>query len=159
MTGDRADEARDWLLSAIARGERWSSAMPPDLNATTVALTAEPESVKEARELTRSTLRRWGLSPMYDDIGLVVSELVTNALRHAVNCDQDDKPIRFSLLRTGNQITCAVTDPSDEVPVAREPDFASQTGRGLHLVEAFSQSWSWAPLSGHGKVVWAIFLT
>jgi anti-sigma regulatory factor (Ser/Thr protein kinase) len=163
MTGERVDEAQEWL-SAIAHGERWrdraDSSAHSAPHAMTVGLAAVPESVKEARDFALTALRAWGLGGMYDDVRLVVSELVTNALRYAPGLPDgvEGMPIRLSLLRTGGRLTCAVTDPSDQIPVHREPDFASQTGRGLHLVEAFSHSWNWVPLSGHGKVVWACFL-
>ncbi len=129
-------------------------------NAASCALPARYEAVREALRFTRGTLEQWGVGDRFDDICLVVSELVTNALRHAsraVGDTGDGTPIRLSLLRTGGRLTCAVTDAGDEIPVQREPDYAAQTGRGLHLVEAFSDSWSWSPLSGRGKVVWACF--
>jgi anti-sigma regulatory factor (Ser/Thr protein kinase) len=168
MTGERpgeaVDEAQEWL-STIAQGERWHdhrpASPPPAPKAMSVGLSAVPESVKEARDFARSVLLSWGLAGMYDDVRLVVSELVTNALRYAAAYAADrsgDTPIRLSLLRTGGRLTCAVTDPCDQIPVRREPDWVAQSGRGLHLVEAFSHSWNWAPLSSHGKVVWACFL-
>jgi anti-sigma regulatory factor (Ser/Thr protein kinase) len=104
-------------------------------------------------------LYSWDLAGMFDDVRLVVSELVTNALRYSTGYPAcGNTPIRLSLLRTGGRLTCAVTDPCDQIPVHRDPDSASQSGRGLHLVEAFSHSWNWAPLASQGKVVWACFL-
>jgi anti-sigma regulatory factor (Ser/Thr protein kinase) len=163
MTGESVDEAHEWLLSAIAGGGPWSDRVVPPvragLNSRTRDLAATPESVREAREFTRDGLAVWGLVDMYDDVGLIVSELVTNALRHAVGGSYapGDTPIRLGLLRTGGRLTCAVADPSDDVPMQGEADFISQSGRGLHLVAAFSDTWSWTPLYGHGKVVWASF--
>jgi anti-sigma regulatory factor (Ser/Thr protein kinase) len=162
MTGERVDEAQEWL-SAIARGERWydprTSSMSAASRTLTVGLTALPESVKQARDFARTALCAWGLGDLYDDVRLVVSELVTNAMRHGseVPDGSGDPTIQLSMLSAGGRLTCAVTDPSDLIPVHREPDFASQTGRGLQLVEAFSDSWDWVPLSGHGKIVWACF--
>ena len=46
-----------------------------------------PESVGEARRFTRETLQRWGLAELFDDVALVASELVTNALRHGVGAE------------------------------------------------------------------------
>jgi anti-sigma regulatory factor (Ser/Thr protein kinase) len=161
-TGETVDEAHEWL-STITQGERWRdhhhSQFPSVPQAQSVRLAAVPESVREARDFARTVLYSWNLAGMYDDVRLVVSELVTNALRYAVGFSaHSDPPIRLSLLRTTGRLTCAVTDPCDQIPVCREPDFAAQSGRGLHLVEAFSDSWNWAPLSSHGKVVWACFL-
>jgi anti-sigma regulatory factor (Ser/Thr protein kinase) len=161
-TGETVDEAQEWL-STIAQGERLrdhtTASLRSALQTRSVGLAAVPESVKESRDFVRGALSSWSLTGMYDDVRLVVSELVTNALRYAAGYPaQGDPPIRLSLLRTSGRLTCAVTDPCDQIPVCREPDFASQSGRGLHLVEAFSDSWNWAPLSSHGKVVWACFL-
>jgi anti-sigma regulatory factor (Ser/Thr protein kinase) len=167
MTGDKWEtvaEAQEWL-STISQGERWhdhrgaSARFGPQT--MSVGLPAVWESVKEARDFAHEVLLSWALPRMYEDVRLVVSELVTNALRHAARYSVErhgSTPIRLSLLRTGGRLTCAVTDPGDQIPVRREPDQVSQSGRGLHLVEAFSDSWNWAPLAGHGKVVWACFL-
>jgi anti-sigma regulatory factor (Ser/Thr protein kinase) len=168
MTGERAgetvDEAQEWL-STISQGERWHDHRTPSVRSASqtmsMGLPAVAESVKVARDFAQSVLLSWGLVAMYDEVRLVVSELVTNALRHAGEYPverYDNAPIRLSLLRTGGRLTCAVTDPGDQIPVRGEPDRVSQGGRGLHLVEAFSDSWNWAPLSSHGKVVWACFL-
>jgi anti-sigma regulatory factor (Ser/Thr protein kinase) len=158
MTGENADEAYDRLLSVIAYGAQ-GPGLPMRLDSNTLGLPAVPESVKAARDFAGARLRAWGLSAMFEDVGLVVSELVTNALRYASlpPVDAWETPFRLSLLRTGLQLTCAVTDPSDEVPVLRKPDFVAQTGRGLHLVEAFSDSWNWMALGDRGKIVWACF--
>lgn len=53
-------------------------------NGATCELPAALESVREARQFTRSTLQRWDLSGLRDSMELVASELVTNALRYAV---------------------------------------------------------------------------
>lgn len=159
--GETVGEAQDWL-STIAQGERWHDHHAGSLRTApqtrSVRLAAVPESVKEARDFALGVLGSWGLSGLDDEVRLVVSELVTNALRYSTGSAVGSAPIRLSLLRTGGRLTCAVADPCDRIPVHREPDSASQNGRGLHLVEAFSDSWNWAPLSSRGKVVWACFL-
>jgi anti-sigma regulatory factor (Ser/Thr protein kinase) len=160
-TGETVGEAQEWL-STIAQGECWhdhrAGSIPPTPQTRSVGLAAVPESVKEARDFALGVLGSWGLSGLDDEVRLVVSELVTNALRYSTGYAVGGAPIKLSLLRTGGRLTCAVADPCDKIPVHREPDSASQNGRGLHLVEAFSDSWNWAPLSGRGKVVWACFL-
>lgn len=168
MTGERTGEAvgdaQEWL-SVITQGERWhdhcQTSLRPAPPTMSLGLAAVPESVRDAREFARTVLGSWGLVRLYDDVGLVVSELVTNAMRYSTGVPAEHfggTPIGLSLLRTGSQLTCAVTDPCDQIPMHREPDFSAQCGRGLHLVEAFSHSWNWAPLSSQGKVVWACFL-
>ncbi len=163
MTGERVDDAQQWLLSAIAQGERWAGPIDPvpgGADSKTLALEPTPESVRQAREFTRDGLVAWGLAAMFDDVGLVVSELVTNALRHAFTDDTRGKPdalITLGLLRAEGRLTCAVSDPGAGTPVQGDVGSAAQGGRGLHLVDAFSDSWNWAPLYDHGKIVWACF--
>ncbi|MFI8926846.1 ATP-binding protein [Streptomyces sp. NPDC053474] len=143
-------------------------------SAASCALPARYEAVGSARRFTRETLTSWELDDRFDDIALVVSELVTNALRHALPGDRthtevhcvvgEDSPVRLHMMRWTSRLVCAVRDPSDDGPVARETgdaldDFASESGRGLFLVDSFSDGWGWHPLAGalSGKVVWALF--
>ncbi|MGD3106594.1 ATP-binding protein [Streptomyces sp. YGL11-2] len=135
------------------------------------------ESVGGARKFTRETLCGWDLEDLFDGVALVVSELVTNALRHAVlaapgrtpefgseyaeytEYTDTVPPARLHLMRWSSRLVCAVRDPSDASPEAGEADSAAESGRGLYLVDSFSDSWGWHRLSGaqHGKVVWALF--
>ena len=164
-----------------------SPALATDPDVVNCALAPRLESVRTAREFTKLTLNRWGLGDLFDDIALVTSELVTNALRHALaaasvpeqrtsawgkrgvsspgpitqkfggDTPQSPTPlIRLSLVRRSPQVVCAVSDPSSSGPVTREPDWVAESGRGLHLVDSFSQSWGWHPVAA-GKVVWALF--
>ncbi|MGW6056883.1 ATP-binding protein [Streptomyces sp. NPDC055189] len=133
-------------------------------SAASCSLPARYEAVGSARQFTRTTLSQWGLDERFDDVALVVSELVTNALRHALPSDtprDQGPPVRLHLMRWTSRLVCAVRDPSDESPVARETDddFSAESGRGLFLVDSFSDSWGWHPLAGalRGKVVWALF--
>ncbi|MEV0089972.1 ATP-binding protein [Streptomyces sp. NPDC050738] len=129
------------------------------------ALPTRYEAVGGARQFTKSTLAGWDLSERFDDVALVVSELVTNALRHALPADTPredcgEPPVRLHLMRWTSRLVCAVRDPSHASPEPRESgDFAAESGRGLFLVEAFADSWGWHPLAGslRGKVVWALF--
>ncbi|MFF8975287.1 ATP-binding protein [Streptomyces cellulosae] len=138
-------------------------------DAASCALHARYEAVREARKFTRSTLDQWHLGERFDDVCLVVSELVTNALRHALPANTPrlaapERPVRLHLMRWTERLVCAVRDPSDEGPVARDAedlsdDCSAESGRGLFLVDSFSDSWGWHPLAGAlgGKVVWALF--
>ncbi|MFF4651639.1 ATP-binding protein [Streptomyces sp. NPDC001380] len=148
-------------------------AVTADPDVVTCTLTPRYESVGTARDFTRSSLQRWGLGELFDDVALVASELVTNALRHALRLRAAEAaaplpqqarqgadghlPIRISLVHRAPQVVCAVSDPSSAGPVTREADYIAESGRGLHLVDSFSRSWGWHPLAGAGKVVWALF--
>lgn len=140
----------------------------------TCALSAHYEAVRVARDFTETTLSSWQLPRRCDDVTLVVSELVTNALRHAMPTspghNEIDIPVRLHLMRWASRLVCAVRDPSQEAPVsegtaagfpglADYADDQAESGRGLFLVEAFSDSWGWEAVSGSsaGKVVWALF--
>jgi len=141
----------------------WQGVLAPERLAAghgaTCELPAALESVREARHFTRTTLQRWDLSALLDSMELVASELVTNALRYAVPVGTPGSPVRLSLVRWTSRVVCAVRDPSGVAPITKDPDFVAETGRGLHLVDSFSENWGWHPLSGTGKVVWALFLT
>ncbi|MQA87486.1 MAG: ATP-binding protein [Streptosporangiales bacterium] len=126
------------------------------------ALPPEPGSAKAARDFTRATLLGWSLEELLDDAAVAVSELVTNALRHAAPCTPgfaQNRPIRLGLLLRGPRFLCAVADPSNHVPAPRVPDDVAEAGRGLHVVASLSDAWGWAPVDRFGKVVWAMFST
>ncbi|MFI6147277.1 ATP-binding protein [Streptomyces sp. NPDC051109] len=146
------------------------------------ALPARFEAVRGARSFTRSTLSQWGLDERFDDVALVVSELVTNALRHALPEDagvgggpgpgcgsgsgEPEPTVRLHLMRWSTRLVCAVRDPSEDrpggsfAPERTQENCDLESGRGLFLVDAYSDSWGWHPLAGRltGKVVWALFM-
>ncbi len=127
---------------------------------TTRALGAEPGSVHAARDFTVATLRRWGTAERSQDIAVVVSELLTNALRHALPGAGDTRPRRpiwLGLLQPGPCVLCAVADPSKAAPSLRVPGSLAETGRGLPIICALSDQWGYTTLSDTGKVVWAVF--
>ena len=126
----------------------------------TRALGANPGSVRAARDFTVATLPRWGMAERSPDIAIVVSELLTNALRHARPGSGDTRPrqpIRLGLLQPGPCVLCAVDDPSEAAPAPRAPGSLAETGRGLHIIRALSDQWGCTTPSETGKVVWALF--
>lgn len=127
-----------------------------------LALTPDPQPAKAARRFTRATLSRWGLDPLADDAEVIVAELVANALCHASSAadvrppDRSRGRIGLRLFRRAGEVMCAVLDPSDTAPVLRAPNYETECGRGLQLVDALCDVWGWSPVVGRGKAVWAI---
>jgi hypothetical protein len=119
-------------------------------------LPGEIESPKIARNVTKDTLDAWRLDAVYEDAAIVVSELVTNAIRYGLRRPAQDV-LRLILMRYECGLVCMVTDPADNAPRMLEPDYIAETGRGLHIIEAMSRAWGWTPLLGGGKAVWAAF--
>lgn len=119
-------------------------------------LPPEVESPKLARHATRTALSAWSLTRFYDDTAIVVSELVTNAIRHGMRQGAEGV-LRLVLVRYRSHLVCMVTDPADDAPTMREPDYVNESGRGLHIIEAMSRAWGWTPMLGGGKAVWAAF--
>ncbi len=121
-------------------------------------LPGEVESPGIARHVTKATLSEWSLNELYEDAAVVVSELVTNAIRYGLRCHSQEV-MRLVLVRYERRLVCMVTDPADNAPRVLEPDYVAETGRGLHIIEAISRAWGWTPLLGGGKAVWAMFST
>jgi hypothetical protein len=125
----------------------------------TQTLGADLGSVRVVRDFSVATLRRWGIAERSQDIAIVVSELLTNALRHGLPGSGEGRrrrPIRFGLLQPGSCVLCAVTDPSRAAPVMQTRGSLAETGRGLHIVCELSDQWGFT-FSDTGKVVWAKF--
>jgi anti-sigma regulatory factor (Ser/Thr protein kinase) len=127
--------------------------------AATCTLPPGAESVKAGRDFTRATLRDWGMSALTDLAELVVSELVTNALRHGIPTARKlgEQPcVRLRLLAQAPFVMCMVADPERSIPMLKDSDPAAESGRGLTVVEACSVRWGWHLLDEGGKVVWAL---
>ncbi|MEU9607319.1 ATP-binding protein [Streptomyces sp. NPDC048057] len=112
----------------------------------------------QARRFVASTLSGWALDRLVPDAELVVSELVTNAVQHALDptaWETGDYPVWLGIFLNPGDLVCAVTDPSSRPPCLRAPDDCALGGRGLALIEALSTSWSWELTPPRGKTVWA----
>ncbi|MGW6460762.1 SpoIIE family protein phosphatase [Streptomyces sp. NPDC055078] len=108
----------------------------------------EPEDAApgRARRLARRALSRWGLEELSDAVELLVSEVVTNAVRYA------ERPVTLRLLRT-DVLRCEVGDDSPQLPRQRRARDTDEGGRGLFLVNRLARRWGATRLSS-GKVVW-----
>ncbi|MFB7357824.1 SpoIIE family protein phosphatase [Streptomyces gardneri] len=110
------------------------------------SLPREPRSVGRARELARTQLKAWDLEPLVDTVELLVSELVTNALRYG------EGEIRLRLLRD-RTLVCEVWDAGLVQPRRRRARDTDEGGRGLQLVGLLSSSWG-SRRTPRGKTVW-----
>ncbi len=148
----------NWPLSRKPAGPMGWTCLP---RISTRTLCADARSVRAARDFTVATLLRWGTAERCDDISVVVSELLTNALRHALPpapCQIVPRgPIRLGLLQPGHCVLCAVADPSPRVPAPKELCSLTETGRGLHVIGALADLWGCTTPGDTGKVVWAVF--
>jgi Histidine kinase-like ATPase domain len=148
----------DWPLGRGHAAVRW--ACFPEIGSAAPGV--RPGQVRSARHFTVSTLQRWGAAERCDDIAVVVSELLANALRHArpaAACPRAGWPVQLGLLQRGRCVTCAVADPSRAAPVPREPEHLGESGRGLHVIAALSDRWGFITAGDGGKVIWALFST
>lgn len=112
---------------------------------------AHPGAVGTARALVRDALRIWGMESVGDTTVLLVSELVTNALRHAGG------PIgvrmRSSRERDHTLLLVEVSDPLRDPPCERVAAPEDEGGRGLQLVACVAYRWG-TRRGRAGKTVW-----
>lgn len=111
-------------------------------------LSADLASVPRARRFADEALRRWNCADVLDTVSLLVTELVTNAIRHAGSAE--DVKVRLF----ADTIRLEVSDPSPALPHRGDASPDAESGRGLLLVEAMSTDWGAEWTSG-GKRVWA----
>jgi serine phosphatase RsbU (regulator of sigma subunit)/anti-sigma regulatory factor (Ser/Thr protein kinase) len=142
LAGVYADEHRDDIAVLMARLRR----LPPD-RIVTWALPSELTSASRARSVIRRPLRRWGLADLLPTAELLVSELVTNAVRYAQG------KIELRLVRENDVLFCEVLDESAALPRLRHPDDSDERGRGLQVVSQLAHRWG-ARRAASGKVVW-----
>ncbi|WP_093799284.1 SpoIIE family protein phosphatase [Streptomyces sp. Wb2n-11] len=135
--GDRDDDIA--LLAA-----RFDGIAPSDV--AYWFLEPEEQAPGRARRLARRALVRWGLEELSDSVELLVSEVVTNAVRYA------ERPVTLRLLRT-DVLRCEVGDDSPQLPRQRRARETDEGGRGLFLVNRLARRWGATRLSS-GKVVW-----
>ncbi|MEY9941477.1 SpoIIE family protein phosphatase [Streptacidiphilus sp. MAP5-3] len=105
------------------------------------------ESVSLARRAAVGQLDRWGLSDLAFSTELVVSELVTNALRYAGG------PIGLRLVHGDGVLVCEVSDPSNTQPRLRRARDTDEGGRGLFLVAQLTSRWG-SRYGQSGKTIW-----
>ncbi|MBB4890910.1 anti-sigma regulatory factor (Ser/Thr protein kinase) [Streptomyces netropsis] len=130
-----------------------------------------PDTVRAARDMTRSALEDWGLNDLVDDARLVVSELVGNVVHHAVPDQHLSVPgahrrIDVTLRKWPDWLLIGVADEDSSPPTFPVGDMFSphlvdglpeallpDCGRGLMLVQRLADALWWCPGDGGGKTV------
>lgn len=121
----------------------------PQLLARSVPLPHDVRAAAAARQATADFCDVAGFDgEPTDDAALIVSELVTNAVRHAV------PPVQLRLLASETALTIAVADGTRDPPRPAAPA-PHESGRGLTIVQALSVAWRSEPQLAGGKVVYA----
>lgn len=158
QTGTEGMESRFTLLAGAVPPDGLAQFRPMATPQRTAgrALAARPGSVKIARDFTWGTLHNWGMAALADDAALVVSELVTNAVRYGAASRCGGLPIWLRLLAQPPHLMCLVTDASRDLPLRRQAAADAVTGRGLRVIESCCSRWGWHRLDQGGKAVWAL---
>lgn len=107
----------------------------------------DPRAARTAREFIAGVLAEWRLDAARETTVLLVSEVVTNALRHT------DGEIEVTMTRLPGRLRVEVADDQSVTPRHRGADPLDESGRGLPLLSGFSDRWGTSP-RGPGKVVW-----
>ncbi|MFI1796294.1 SpoIIE family protein phosphatase [Streptomyces sp. NPDC020379] len=110
-------------------------------------LECTPAEVRRARRLVRGQLAEWGLEAAAPTAEILVSELVTNAVRHT-----GSRRLGLRLVRT-DVLLCEVTDEDHALPTLLGPGLGEESGRGLRVVSGLAREWG-ASHTGRGKSVW-----
>nr|WP_232546764.1 ATP-binding protein [Streptomyces antimycoticus] len=114
---------------------------------TTWDVPADPAAVASIRSQVARQLADWGLEETAFTTELILSELVTNAIRYG------SEPITVRLLYD-RTVICEVSDGSSTSPYMRSAKTTDEGGRGLFLVAQFAQRWG-TRYTPNGKVIWA----
>ena len=117
----------------------------------TLTLPAAGRAAGQARQATRDALAAWRVAHLEDTAVLIVSELVTNAVRHART---GPLVLALRLEGAGAWLRIEVHDADARVPRQRAPDGLDESGFGLLLIEALAGKWG-VRQTASGKAVWA----
>ncbi|MCX4237427.1 ATP-binding SpoIIE family protein phosphatase [Streptomyces ortus] len=107
----------------------------------------DPREAGRARAAVREQLHEWGLDSVADTAELLVSELVTNAVRHS-----HSRPVDLRLVR-GDTLLCEVADDDHTLPTLLSAGRLDEFGRGLRVVSTLAHEWG-TSRTGSGKTVW-----
>jgi GAF domain-containing protein len=141
LDGVYADHQRDDIALLIARLRR----LPAD-NYTSWTFAPKLTAVREARSVLAEPMKRWDLEDLIPTTELLVSELVTNAVKYS----RGEVTLRLVNERA---LVCEVLDNSGALPRLRQASGEDENGRGLQVVRQLSHRWG-ARRTATGKVVW-----
>ncbi|MFF3244814.1 SpoIIE family protein phosphatase [Streptomyces sp. NPDC002870] len=155
------DDACDTIIRALAasfpegRGGRKDDvallmARLNGIDAESVAsweLSLEPREAARARRLVRGQLRSWGLAGLNETVELLVSEVVTNAVRHT-----SGRRAELRLVRAGS-LLCEVADEDHTLPTLLDARWDDEIGRGLRVLSTLAREWGTSRTT-EGKTVW-----
>ncbi len=136
-----SDDRKDDVALLVAR---FDGVAPSEV--ATWDLAVDTAEVRRARALVREQLAAWHLEAIADTTELLVSELVTNAVRVARDT------VRLQLIRV-DKLLVEVSDDNHNLPSLEPAEELGETGRGLHLVTTLAERWGSAR-KAVGKVVW-----
>ncbi|WP_333778699.1 ATP-binding protein [Streptomyces sp. IBSBF 3136] len=155
--GDRSSRAtaHTWIARQWALWSRMLTPLRP-LDAPRGRATAwdaswplprDAASVRQARRLVTGQLAHWGLGHLADTAELLVSETVTNALRHTRG------PLRLNVRLCDARLLCEVEDTESAGPVRAAVDLDAECGRGTELLDLLSDAWG-GVRTATGKTIW-----
>jgi anti-sigma regulatory factor (Ser/Thr protein kinase) len=134
--------------------------MSPEPFTSQLELAAKDNAVRWARRHTTDVLSAWQVPTDHiDTAALVVSELVTNAVRHVTSSVQSSTPARLTLIlrHRRTHLIIEVADPDTRPPVPQGLSaLSAESGRGLFIVESVSKEWGYYLPPTGGKVVWCV---
>jgi anti-sigma regulatory factor (Ser/Thr protein kinase) len=155
-TGDAAavpEIARDMLVPFLAHPPDDDAALllarvsvSPEGSVVDREFPADVRIVSDARALVTERLTVWGLDELVFTTELIVSELLTNAIRYAGG------PVRVRLIRD-QRLVCEVSDPSETQPHLRRARLTDEGGRGLFLIAQLAHRWG-SRNTAAGKTIW-----
>ncbi len=139
LTGGAHDDDVALLYARDSGAERRVAVLP---------LGDDPGSGSRARRFAARTLAEWGLNDPTTTVAIVVTELVSNAVRHST------KPMSLRLHHTGQRLIVEVLDEDERRPRPTRPSVHDENHRGLFIVATLTDRWGTRP-SPRGKIVWA----
>jgi serine/threonine-protein kinase RsbW len=134
-------EARALPINEVPDGDWYAAA----------GLERVPESAEAARRLVRDALASWGLLQVGHPAGVVVTELVSNAVRHTRSTGLSVSVVRLAPRR----VCIGVLDQDRRRPEFKPWSLEAESGRGLLLIDAMASAWG-VDVLPDGKRVWAL---